>query len=147
MVCRAIIGFQRKTLKNFQNHLYSHSVRTFDKRHICGASCCMFEQHNKEFIKLILHLMVLLGVIFKSVWYARHFEYSWCLCWTENNRQRNFTKLQETLQSINKRNNIRWNIYRDKNFHSRRQVLRLKGLWKSWVMQVSAYKQPCRFML
>ena len=31
-------------------------------------------------------------------------------------------KLQERLLTINKRNIIRWNIYRDKNFHSRRQV-------------------------
>ena len=118
-------GLSAKTMKNFQNLLYSHSVRTFDKPHICSASCCVFEQHNKEFIILILHLMVLLCVIFKSVWYAWHFEYSWCFCWTENNRQSDFTKLQETLQTINKRNNIRWNIYRDNNFHSQRQVLRL----------------------
>ena len=33
-------------------------------------------------------------------------------------------KLQERLLTINKRNIIRWNIYRDKNFHSRRQVLK-----------------------
>ena len=33
-------------------------------------------------------------------------------------------KLQERLLTINKRNIIRWNIYRDNNFHSRRQVLK-----------------------
>ena len=33
-------------------------------------------------------------------------------------------KLQERLLTINKRNTIRWNIYRDNNFHSRRQVLK-----------------------
>ena len=33
-------------------------------------------------------------------------------------------KLQERLQTINKKSIIRWNIYRDNNFHSRRQVLK-----------------------
>ena len=41
-------------------------------------------------------------------------------------------KLQERLLTIKKRNIIRWNIYRDNNFHSRRQVL--KCLWKSLFM-------------
>ena len=35
----------------------------------------------------------------------------------------------ERLLRINKRRIIRWNLYRDDNFHSRRQVL--KCLWKS----------------
>ena len=34
-------------------------------------------------------------------------------------------KLQDRLLTINKRNIIRWNMYRDNNFHSRRQVLKL----------------------
>ena len=33
-------------------------------------------------------------------------------------------KLQERLLTIKKRNIIRWNIYRDNNFHSRRQILK-----------------------
>ena len=33
-------------------------------------------------------------------------------------------KLQERLLTINKRNIIWWNIYRDNNFHPRRQVLK-----------------------
>ena len=33
-------------------------------------------------------------------------------------------KLQERKRTINKINIIRWNIYRDNNFHSRRQVLK-----------------------
>ena len=41
-------------------------------------------------------------------------------------------KLQKRLLTINKRIIIRWNIYRDNNFHSRRQVL--KCLWKSLFM-------------
>ena len=123
-------GLSAKTLKNFQNHLYSHSVLTFDKRQICSASFRVFEQHSKEFRINSSFIMVLLFVIFESVWYGRHFEYSCkrCSCSTENNRQ-------ETLLTINKRTKIRWNIYRDDIIlHSRRQVLRLKCLWKSWVM-------------
>ena len=56
-----------KMLKNVRNHLYSQSVCTFDKRQICSASYWLFEQRNKEFIILIVHLMVLLCVICKSV--------------------------------------------------------------------------------
>ena len=71
--------------------------------------------------------------IFKSVWYARHFEYSCKRCslndWKQTAQR---LKLQERLLTINKRNIIRWNIYRDNNFHSRRQVL--KCLWKSLFM-------------
>ena len=39
-------------------------------------------------------------------------------------------KLQERLLTINKRNIIRWNIYRDNNFHSRRQGLKCLCLLK-----------------
>ena len=44
-------------------------------------------QHNKEVIMFIFYLVVLC-VIFKSVWYERHFEYSckWCSWTTENKR-------------------------------------------------------------
>ena len=35
---------------------------------------------------------------------------------------------------IKKRNIIQWNIQKDNNFYSRRHVLRVKCLWKSWVM-------------
>ena len=55
------------------------------------------------------------------VWYARHFEYSCKRCslndWKQTARR---LKLQERLPTINKRNIIRWNIYRDNIFHSRR---------------------------
>ena len=82
--------------------------------------------HSKEFFISILYLMVLERcVIFKSVWYARHFEYSCKRCslndWKQSAQR---LKLQERLLTINKRNIIRWNIYRDNNFHSRRQVLK-----------------------
>ena len=102
--------------------------------HFCSANCgeCLNEhytnrgtlQHNKEFIMFIFY--------FKMV-YARHFEYSGKRCslndWKQSAQR---LKLQETVLTINKRNIIRWNIYRDNNFHSRRQVL--KCLWKSLFM-------------
>ena len=47
--------------------------------------------------------------------------------WEQTAHQR--WKLQKRLLTINKREIIRWNKYRDNNFHSRRQVL--KCLWKS----------------
>ena len=64
-------------------------------------------------------------IIFKSVWYARHFEYSRKWCSPNDWKQRaQRLKLQERLLTINKINIIRWNIYRDNNFHSGRQVLK-----------------------
>ena len=35
---------------------------------------------------------------------------------------------RETTNIINKRNMIQWNVYKDKNFHSRIQVLGVKCL-------------------
>ena len=55
-------GLSAKTLKNFQNHLYSQSVLTSDKPPNLQCELSMF-----EFIILILHLMVLLCVIFKRL--------------------------------------------------------------------------------
>ena len=43
--------------------------------------------------------------------------------WKQTAQQR--WKLQKKLLTINKRKIIRWNIYRDNNFHSRRQVLKI----------------------
>ena len=78
--------------------------------------------------------MVLLCVIIKSVWYAGHFEYSCMRCslTTENKRHYDCKKFRKRLLAIKTRNIIRWNIYRDNNFYSRRQVLRVKCFWKSW---------------
>ena len=59
-------GLSAKTLKNFQSHLHSNSVLTFDKHQICSASCCILEQQNKQFVIQILYLMVLLCVILKG---------------------------------------------------------------------------------
>ena len=87
--------------------------------------------------------MVLLCVIIKRVWYAGHFEYSCmrCSCTTENKRHCDFKKLRKRLLTIKTRNIIRWNIYRDNNCYSRRQVLRVKCFWKSW----RSYKKPSRY--
>ena len=46
------------------------------------------------------------------------------VCMMKTNGTDKRLKLQESLLTINKRNIIRWNIYRDNNFHSRRQVLK-----------------------
>ena len=64
-----------------------------------------------------------------------------CSCTTENKRHCDFKKLRKRLLTIKTRNIIRWNIYRDNNCYSRRQVLRVKCFWKSW----RSYKKPCRY--
>ena len=68
----------------------------------------------------------LLCLFFILKWFnARHFDYSGKRCslndWKQSAQR---LKLQERLLIINKRNLIRWNIYRDDNFHSERQVLK-----------------------
>ena len=69
-------------------------------------------------------------------WYARHF---WVLLqamfMNDWNQTAQRLKLQERLLIINKRNIIRWRIYRDNNFHSRRQVF--KFFLKSWVLKLN----------
>ena len=87
--------------------------------------------------------IVLFCVIMKRVWYVGNFEYSRRRCWctTENKRHCNFKKLRKRLLTIKTRHIIRWNIYRDNNCYSRRQVLRVKCFWKSW----RSYKKPCRY--
>ena len=74
-------------------------------------------------------------VIFKSEWYLRaafwvFLHAMFMFDWIQPAQRQ---KLREGLLTINKINIIRWNMYRDNNFHSRRQVLRVKCLWKSWV--------------
>ena len=87
-------GLLGKTLKTFPKSPTSQPVLTFDKCQICSASRRVWIniyrvtlQHIK-FITFLFYLMVLLCVILKSAWYARHFAYSWkrCSCTTENNR-------------------------------------------------------------
>ena len=97
-------GLLAKPLKNFQNHLYGHPVLTSVVRAV--ASVCMKLTELRSNI-------------------ARHFEYSCERCslndWKQTAQR---LKLQERLPTINKRNIIRRNIYRDNNFHSGRQVLK-----------------------
>ena len=90
----------------------------------------MFRFYFPLFIKLC---MILLCVIFKSEWYLRAafwvflhamFMFDW-----KQPVQR--WKLREGLLTINKISLIRWNRYKDNNFHSRRKVLRVKCLRKS----------------
>ena len=49
--------------------------------------------------------------------------------------------MRKRLLTIKTRNVIRWNIYRDNNCYSRKQVLRVKCFWKSW----RSYKKPGRY--
>ena len=146
VLCRVIMVF----LFNFKIALCGQPVLTLDKRQTCSASCCLFEwtvnrvtlQYKKEFI-MFNFFMVLLCVMIKCVWYAGHFEYSCmqCSCTTENKRHCDFKKLRKRLLTIKTRNIIRWNIYRDNNCYSRRQVLRVKCFWTS----CRSYKKPCRY--
>ena len=44
---------------------------------------------------------------------------------------------QEILRTIKTRNLSQWHISKDNNFYSRRHVLRVRCLWKSWAMKKS----------
>ena len=111
-------------------------------------------QHDREFIMFRFYFslfMVLLYVIFNSIWYSR--TSFWVLLHAmfiyDRKQAAQWLELRERLLTITKINIIRWNVYRDNNFHSRRQVLRVKCLWKSSVRNAWAhklYKQPGRFM-
>ena len=66
------------------------------------------------------------------------YEYSYKRCSLNDWKQTvHRLKLQGRLLTINKRNIIRWNIYRDNSFHSRRRVL--KCLLKSRVLKLKDY--------
>ena len=98
----------------------------------------MFRFYFPLFIKLC---MILLCVIFKSEWYLRavfwvFLHEMFMFDWKQPVQQ---WKLREELLTINKISLTRWNMYRDNNFHSRREVLRVKCLRKSWVRQAEAY--------
>ena len=131
-------GILVKTIKKIPkiNFSASRTGSHFWQNQICTL------QHDREFVMFRFYFplfiklfMVLLCVIFKSEWYLRAafwvflhamFMFDW-----KQPVQR--WKLREGLLTINKINIIRWNMYRDNNFHSRREVLRVKCLWKSWV--------------
>ena len=50
---------------------------------------------------------------------------------TENNRK---AIRKRSWQTIKTGNIIQWNVWKDNNFYSRRHVLRVTCLWKSWVI-------------
>ena len=147
-------GLLLKTIKKFPKSPFwpAGRVLSSDKHKlICSSSCQVYEwtlielpftlQHDREFVvfrlylPLFMKLFMVLCVIFKSERYLRAafwvLLYTRCLCTTENNRRSDKNCERDYEQSIT--NIIRWNMYRDNNFHSRRQVLRVKCLWKSWV--------------
>ena len=122
-------------------------VLTFNKHQIIWSSSCqVFEwtvielaftlQHDREFVTFRfyfpLFIKLLLWALKASDIYSRHFE---------NSYVRDVSVRLKTTRAMikiargttnNKINKIRWNMYRDNNFHSRRQVLRVMRLWKSW---------------
>ena len=78
----------------------------------------------KNFVYFLFNWFATMCNLKKSVWYAQHFEYSCKRClWTTKNKRQSYLNCKKLL-TINKRNVIRWNIYRDNNFNSRRQVLK-----------------------
>ena len=97
--------------------------------------------HNNELIMFIVYLMVLERHVRAAFWVLLQ-----AMFMSDWNQTAQRLKLQEKLLTINKRNIIRWNIYRDKNFHSRRQVL--KCLSKSWVSKLlKCFKPASRCLL
>ena len=91
--------------------------------HFCSASCgrvfewTLIELHSNIIIIFFISWFYRC-VIFKSVWYARYFEYSWkrrSLNDYKQTAQR--LKLHERLLTINERNIVRCKIYGDNNFH------------------------------
>ena len=123
---RSTRGLLAKPLKNFQNHIYGQPVLTFAVWAVANVWTNILELSSniiKKLLCLFFYLMVYRCVIFNSVWYARHFEYSCKRCSLNDSKQTaERLKLQKRLPTINKRNIIRWNIYSDNIFHSRRQV-------------------------
>ena len=118
--------------------LLAKPLKTFPKSPIRLASTHFWRTPNLQWpliellfniienlLFLIFYSMVFYGcVILKRVWYARYFEYSCERCsWTTEN-ERHSDKIAGGLLTINERNTIRWNIYRDSNFLSRLQVLK-----------------------
>ena len=129
------MGFSWKRSKNSQNHLYGHpdvfSLLTSTKFPVPAVWWMNINrvtlQHDREFIMFRFYFSLftfLLCVIFKSEWYLR--ASFWVLLhamFTYDRKQAaQRLKLRESPLTINKRNIIRWNLYRDNNFYSRRQV-------------------------
>ena len=111
---RSTPGLLAKPLKNFQNHIYGQPVLTFAVRAVASVWTNILELSSniiENLLCLFFTYLFYLCVIFKSVWYARHFEHSCKRCLLNEWKQ---------TATINKRNIIRRNIYRENIFHSRR---------------------------
>ena len=124
----------RETLQKIFKIIYTVSRFSFLVRAVWSSVRMNFNrvtlQHNNEFIIIIFcYLMVsvktMCNLISRAFDTRDIFEYPCKRCsWTmKTNGTDKRLKLQERLLTINKRNIIRWNIYRDNNFHSLRQVL------------------------
>ena len=114
---RSTRGILTNPLKNF--HMYGQPVLTFAVRAVASVWMNINRvklQHNKEFIMFIFIEWWTRGILSTPA-----SDVHWT---TENIQTAPRLKLQDRLLTINKRNIIRWNIYRDNNLHSRRQVLK-----------------------
>ena len=82
-------------------------------------------QHNKEFIMFIFFLLngfITMCNLKKSFILAAFWVLLQPMFMNDWKQTAQRLQLQERLKTINKRNIIRWNIYRDNSFHSRRHV-------------------------
>ena len=117
---------QRNRSKNVQNQLYGQPVLTFDKRQICEE---ILKELGFNVIKNLLSLFFINGFITmcnlkkRLIWALGILStpasdvYEWL---KTNGKAMKIALLR--LPTINKRNIIRQNIYRDNNFHSRKQM-------------------------
>ena len=127
-------GLLMKTIKKIPKITFrpAERVLTFDRHQIWELPFTL--QHDREivmfrfyFLLFIKLCMILLCVIFKSEWYLRPAFWVFLLAmfmfdWKQPVQR---WKLREGPLTINKISLIRWNMYRDNNFHSRREVLRV----------------------
>ena len=153
-------GLLMKTIKkNSQNHFSASrtgSPFSGTKFAVRLIELPITPQHDREIVMfrfcfpLFIKLCMILCVIFKTEWYLRAafwvFPYPYpppspwgvflhamfMFDWKQPVQR---WKLREGLLKINKISLIRWNMYRGNKFHSRREVLRVKCLRKSWVRQ------------
>ena len=134
---RSIVGFKRNRSKHFQNHPYGQLVLISIGRAVSVVEC-LNELFKIELRFNIITKLLLLFFCFLMVSVITMCNLIKCLIratflstpasdvherWKQKGTDKRL-KLQERLLTINERNIIRWNIYRDTNFHSRRQVLK-----------------------
>ena len=134
--------------------LLAKLLKKFPKSPIRPVSCELWSvwmninrvytlQHNKEFIMFIFVYFLFSGFIMmcnlqKGLIHMAFWVLLQAMFMNDWKQMAQQLKLQERLLTIQKRNIIWWNIYRDDNFHSRRQVL--KCLYK---LKSKIWKQGC----